>query len=85
MPIVRLYANLRNLIGIKEIAVPGTTVREVVDKMVQDYPQLAPVLLQQAGLSPQIIITLNGMHVLDLTVSTSERDIIAIFPPIAGG
>ncbi len=85
MPIVKLYANLRNLTGIKEIAVPGTTVREVVDGLVRNYPQLSPMLRQQAGLNPQIVITLNGMHVLDLTVSTSERDIIAIFPPIAGG
>lgn len=85
MPTVKLYANLRNLSGKKEISIPGLTVRAVLDELVQHYPQLGPVLLQAEGLRPHIIITLNGHNVVDLNLAVAEHDVVAIFPPIAGG
>jgi MoaD family protein len=82
---VKLYANLRSLAGTKEISIPGLTVRAVLDELVARYPQLGPVLLQEEGLRPHIVITLNGHNVVELSLAVSEQDIIAIFPPIAGG
>jgi molybdopterin synthase sulfur carrier subunit len=85
MPVVKLYANLRNLAGTKEISIPGLTVRTVLDELVQRYPQLGPILLQDEGLRPHIVVTLNGHNAVDLSLTTAEQDIVAIFPPIAGG
>jgi MoaD family protein len=85
MAVVKLYANLRSLAGTKEIAIPGLTVRAVLDELVARYPQLGPVLLQGEGLRPHIVVTLNGHNVVDLGLATSDEDTVAVFPPIAGG
>jgi sulfur-carrier protein len=85
MPTVKLYANLRNFAGTKEISIPGPTVRAVLDELVQRYPQLGPVVLQEEGLRPHIIIMLNGHNVVDLSLAVAEHDVVAFFPPIAGG
>jgi MoaD family protein len=85
MAVVKLYANLRSLAGTKEISIPGLTVRAVLDELVERYPQLGPVLLQDQGLRPHIVVTLNGHNVVDLGLATSDEDTVAVFPPIAGG
>jgi MoaD family protein len=85
MAVVKLYANLRSLAGTKEISIPGLTVRAVLDELVERYPQLGPVLLQDEGLRPHIVVTLNGHNVVDLGLATSDQDTVAVFPPIAGG
>ena len=85
MAVVKLYANLRSLAGTKEISIPGLTVRAVLEELVERYPQLGPVLLQDEGLRPHIIVTLNGHNVVDLSLAASDEDTVAVFPPIAGG
>jgi MoaD family protein len=85
MAVVKLYANLRSLAGTKEISIPGLTVRAVLDELVERHPQLGPVLLQDEGLRPHIVVTLNGHNVVDLSLATSDQDTVAVFPPIAGG
>jgi len=85
MPTVKLYVNLRKLAGTKELSVTGSTVRAVLGVLVERNPQLGEVILEGENLRPHIVITLNGHNVTDLDVSTSEQDVIAIFPPIAGG
>lgn len=85
MPIVKLYANLRKLAGTKELSVPGSTVRAVVNALVERNPPLGEVILEGGKLRPHIVVTLNGHNVTDLNASASEQDVIAIFPPIAGG
>jgi MoaD family protein len=85
MAVVKLYANLRSLAGTKEISIPGLTVRAVLDELVERYPQLGTVLLQDEGLRPHIVVTLNGHNVVDLGLATSDQDTVAVFPPIAGG
>jgi MoaD family protein len=85
MPIVKLYANLRKLAGMKELSVAGSTVRAALSILVEKYPPLGDVILEGEELRPHIVITLNGHNVIDLDVHANEQDIVAIFPPIAGG
>jgi MoaD family protein len=85
MPIVKLYANLRKLAGTKELFITGETVSAAVDELVKQNPPLEGVILEGRELRPHIVIMLNGHHVIDLNVSVSAQDVIAIFPPMAGG
>ena len=85
MPIVKLYANLRKLAGTKELSITGSTVGAVLNELVKQRPPLGEVILENGKIRPHIVITLNGHNVIDMDVSVSEQDVVAIFPPIAGG
>jgi MoaD family protein len=85
MPIVKLYANLRKIAGTKEVSVTGSTVEAVLNELVRQNPALAGVILQDGHLRPHFVVTLNGQNVVDLSSSVNEQDVVAIFPPIAGG
>ncbi len=85
MPIVKLFANLRKLAGTKELSITEATVRAVLNELVKRNPLLGEVILENGILRPHIIVTLNGHNVIDLNMQVTEQDVIAIFPPIAGG
>ncbi len=88
MPLIKLYANLRTVTGKKELIIPGETIQAMLGTLTQDYPVLARFLFEKEQLLPRVIITING-QTLDpatgLITSVSEKDQIAIFPPVAGG
>jgi MoaD family protein len=85
MPIVKLYANLRKVAGTKELFVAGADVGSVLSGLVRLHPPLEEKILEDEGLRPHIVVTVNGHHVTDMKVSLAEEDVVAIFPPIAGG
>jgi sulfur-carrier protein len=85
MPSTKLFANLRNVAGIKEVSVTGTSVQMVVSRLVEQYPLLETYLLENGQIRQHIIITINGHPITDWDTPVSEQDQIAIFPPIAGG
>jgi MoaD family protein len=85
MPLVKLYANLRKLAGTKEMSITESTIGAVLNELVRQNPPLGDVILENGGLRQHIVITLNGHNVFDLNVHVNEQDIVAIFPPIAGG
>lgn len=85
MPVVRLYANLRKLAGTRELSVTGKTLGDALNELVQQYRPLGEVLLENGELRPHVIVTLNGQNLVSLSASVMEEDVIAIFPPIAGG
>lgn len=85
MPVVKLYANLRKLAGTKELSITGSTVRAVLNELVRQNPPLGDLILENGGLRAHIVVILNGHNVVDLDVNVNEQDIVAIFPPIAGG
>ena len=85
MPVVKLFANLRKLAGVKEVSVSGATIAAVVNELVKQSPALSGVVFDKEELRPHVLITLNGHHVLDLETPVTEQDHIAVFPPIAGG
>ena len=85
MPIVKLYANLRKLAGTKELTVTESTIGAVLSELVKQNPPLGDVILDNGKLRPHIVITLNGHNAVEMNVKVNEQDIVAIFPPIAGG
>jgi MoaD family protein len=85
MPVVKLYANLRKLAGTKELSITEGTVGAVVNELVRQHPSVGDVILENGELRQYIIITVNGQNTIDLETSVTEQDVIAIFPPIAGG
>ncbi|HSB00681.1 MAG TPA: ubiquitin-like small modifier protein 1 [Anaerolineales bacterium] len=85
MPTVKLYANLRKLAGTKELSITGGTVRAVVNELARQNPSVGEVILENGEVRQHIIVTRNGQNITDLEAPVVEQDIIAIFPPIAGG
>jgi sulfur-carrier protein len=85
MPTVKLFASLRKEAGIKETSIPGTSIKPVISELVRQYPALADKLLENGQIRPHVVITVNGHPTTDMDASITEQDLIAIFPPIAGG
>jgi MoaD family protein len=85
MPFVKLYANLRNLAGTKELSTTGTSLDQALTELVQRFPILDGVILENGQIRPHFVITINGINATDLEAAVTEEDVIAIFPPIAGG
>ncbi len=96
MPVVKLFANLRKLAGTKEVSISppsgmlrstsrGATIGSVLNELVRQNPALDGVLLENGNLRPHIVVTLNGHNTNDMSAQITEQDVIAIFPPIAGG
>ena len=63
----------------------GTTVGTVVSELVRKNPPVGEMILQNGELGPHIVLTLNGHNITDFETPVTEQDIVAIFPPIAGG
>lgn len=85
MPTVKLYASLRKQAGKKEVSVPGRTVGAVLDELAKQHPSLAGIILEKDELRPHVVVTLNGHNTSDVNAQVTEQDVIAVFPPIAGG
>ena len=85
MPTIKLYANLRKIAGTKELSIPGANLSAVLNELVRRCPTLDGVILGDGQIRPYFIITINGINATDLDTSVTEDDLVAIFPPIAGG
>jgi sulfur-carrier protein len=85
MPTVKLFASLRKDAGIKETSLAGTSIMLVISELVRQYPMLADKLLENGQIRPHVVVTLNGHPTTDMDAPVTEQDLIAIFPPIAGG
>ena len=85
MAIIKLYANLRTLAGGKELSVAGASVRVVLKELVRQRPSLEGAILAKGSIGEHVVLIANGLNVTDLDQALSEEDVLAIFPPIAGG
>jgi len=85
MPLVKLYANLRNIAGTKELSITGASLGQVLSELVRQSPTLDGLILENGQIRPHFVITINGLNATDLDASVTQEDMIAIFPPIAGG
>ena len=85
MPVIKLYASLRKLAGTKDLSITGTTVGVVMSELARKYPPVGEIILQNGGIAPHVIATLNGHNITDLETPVTEQDLVAIFPPLAGG
>ena len=85
MPTIKLFANLRKIAETKELSVNETTLSGVLNELVERVPALDGVILENGQIRPHFVITINGHNTDELDVTVTEQDLIAIFPPIAGG
>ena len=85
MPIIKLFANLRIVAGTKETSIAGASVGEILSELVKRNPALAESLFENGQIRPHVLLTINGQITTDLDAPLQEQDILAIFPPIAGG
>ncbi len=85
MSVVKLYANLRKLAWTKELSLAEATLGDVLNGLVDQHPALDGVILESGQIRPHVSITINGHNATDLNAIVTEQDVVAIFPPIAGG
>ncbi len=85
---VRLFANIREIVGGRELFLDSTTVNGVLDTLTSMKPDLRDVLFEDGALRPYITVLLNGRNINEIdgiTSALSEGDEVAIFPPVSGG
>lgn len=85
---VKFFGNLRQIAGKSSLSVDGDSVNELLKAIQLLNEPLVEAIMDQAGLRPYYKIMLNGLDIsfLDgLETHVHQEDIVAIFPPIAGG
>jgi molybdopterin converting factor small subunit len=90
MPTLKIPTPLRSYTGGQvEVRVGGSTVGEVVEKLVEDYPPLKPHLYNGDGkLRPFVNLFVGEHNVKDLdglATPVTEKTRILLVPSIAGG
>jgi molybdopterin synthase sulfur carrier subunit len=88
MVTVKLFGNLRQLAGKTNISVEGETIMEVLAELRLLHGCVVDAVLDEAKLKPHYKIMVNGIDIMlsqGLATQVNPNDIIAIFPPIAGG
>ncbi|MBM3124714.1 MAG: MoaD/ThiS family protein [Chloroflexi bacterium] len=90
MPSVRLPAMMKFYVnGQNEVFIPGVTLSELVENLVEQYPGLQPHLLDaQGNLRRYFNLFINGVHVRDLEgmqTPLQDQDRIILMASAAGG
>jgi molybdopterin converting factor small subunit len=93
MPVIRLYANLRNLANRPSLNFDSAsfpTLRAVLVELIRIYPEMDSHLLDNQGnLRQDLPIFINGrnprLYSTGIDGMLEEHDIISIFSPIASG
>jgi sulfur-carrier protein len=85
---VRLFANLREIVGQPQLSLEVSTIRELLTALRSEHPALQPLLCEDGEVRPYITILVNGENIRDveaLATILSDGDEVAIFPPVSGG
>jgi sulfur-carrier protein len=88
MATIKLFGNLRQIAGKSTIHVDGQTVFELLENFRPQYALVVDAILDEARLKPYIKIMVNGIDISlsrELETTVRDDDVVAIFPPIAGG
>lgn len=88
--VIKFFAYIRDYTGSKEIIIDRCpTLRELLDKLCSKYgKRFSEKIFIRDRLSDDIIILVNGRHILHLQgldTNLDENDEISIFPKVAGG
>ena len=89
---VRLYATLRQIVGMKIVEVPVQTEKTIGDllrSLVHQYPKLDESIWYPNGsLAGHVAVILNGRdirHLEGVDTPITDDDILDVFPPVGGG
>jgi cysteine synthase B len=89
MTLVRIPPTLRSEVGgARQVEAAGTTVREVLDDLVDRHPALGPQILADGGIAPFVNVYLGGEDVrtLDgLDTPVPDGETVILLPAMAGG
>lgn len=90
MPVikVKLFANIREFTGTKELDVEGEIVGDVLQKLCLKFPGFEKLIFEGGKIKPYMNIFLNGKNIMDKSgpgTKLKRDDEIAIFPPVSGG
>ncbi len=85
MPTLKLYAGFRELAERKELELGGTTVRALLQAALEAAPALRRAIPMDGDVTASAVLILNGINVTDLDSPVAADDVLAVFPPIAGG
>ena len=90
---INFYATLRPIVGQKTVELPieeGDTVQDVLDIIVENYPDLRPELLDENGqLLGHVHLFINGRdapyldNMMETKINTTDK--IDVFPAVGGG
>lgn len=90
--ILRTFADYREITGIKEVRLnleDGEIMGGLLDILCGKYPSLRKAMFNElGGLRDFVILMVNGRNIEFLekmNTRLSEGDVIALFPPVAGG
>lgn len=89
---VKVYATLREVVGAAAVEVesgPGATLGDVLSRLLEAHPQLAPEVFDDLGqLHSHVHVLVNGRDVRFMDGLHTVVDGVAqidIFPPVGGG
>lgn len=88
MAVVKFFGNLRQIAGVREIEMPGSSVEDIFQALCRGNESLCEALFDGTNLKPFLRVMLNGQDIelaQGLETSVSVDSTIAVFPPIAGG
>jgi molybdopterin converting factor small subunit len=74
--------------GNDKILATGSTVGEILQNVIAQYPALEAKLFDGGTLRPHIILTLNDedtRYLDEMDTAVTDTDVIAIVPAVAGG
>jgi len=89
---LRTFADFREMIGAKETELSvheGASMRDLLNGLCATHSALQGKIFDTAGnLKPYILVLKNGRNVASLQqldTLLADQDVIALFPPVAGG
>lgn len=90
---INFYAIFRLMVGEKTVVISlpqGSTIRQLIERLAEQYPQLGPQLLDAQGeLLPHVHVFVNGREIPFLPDAMKTvlqaTDTVDIFPPVGGG
>ena len=86
---VKLFANFREVAGVREIQINASNVEELLKKLSSMYEGVGELIYDESGsVRDYVQIMVNGVHVRGLDgmkTRLAEEDVVAIFPPVSGG
>ena len=86
--IVKLFGGLRQSAGGAEKTTSGSSIREALENLCLENSVLYDAIFDGDELRPHIRIMVNGHDselAKGLDTPVTEDDVLAVFPPIAGG
>ncbi|MBU8906037.1 ubiquitin-like small modifier protein 1 [Desertibacillus haloalkaliphilus] len=89
---IKVFANFRDICGGKIVSiniVDGDSILNVLKQLISRFPEMKEELFTEAyELKPLNHVFINGKNIIyldGLDTKVYQKDLVALFPPVAGG